>query len=202
MACLLMVRVINLGSEGPYMVLSTSVDAVAGRVGVNPRELKRFIKFACVGIIGAVVDFGTFNLLLNPMAALLMQAQSGWLAPFAMSELGIVSLAATIAATISFVLAIISNFIWNRYWTYPDSRSKSLRRQFVQFFVVNASGIVLRIPIVRFSLPLLTRLALGVTLTAPYALRIGSNLAVAIAVGVVMFWNFFANRYWTYNDVQ
>ena len=34
----------------------------------NPRfrrEFKRFLKFAVVGVIGAVVDFGTFNLLAN-----------------------------------------------------------------------------------------------------------------------------------------
>ncbi len=31
---------------------------------------------------------------------------------------------------------------------------------------------------------------------------LGDNLAVAFAVGIVMFWNFFINRYWTYNDVE
>jgi putative flippase GtrA len=28
------------------------------------------------------------------------------------------------------------------------------------------------------------------------------NIALAAAVLVVMMWNFFANRYWTYNDVS
>ena len=31
---------------------------------------------------------------------------------------------------------------------------------------------------------------------------VGHNIALAIAVLVVMMWNFFANRYWTYNDVS
>jgi hypothetical protein len=31
---------------------------------------------------------------------------------------------------------------------------------------------------------------------------LGHNIALAFAVGVVMLWNFFANRYWTYNDVN
>ena len=31
---------------------------------------------------------------------------------------------------------------------------------------------------------------------------LGHNLALAIAVIVVMFWNFFINRFWTYNDVD
>ena len=35
-----------------------------------------------------------------------------------------------------------------------------------------------------------------------YAVRLGENAALAVSVVVVMFWNFFANRYWTYNDVE
>ena len=31
---------------------------------------------------------------------------------------------------------------------------------------------------------------------------LGPNLALAISIGVVMFWNYFVNRYWTYNDVE
>jgi putative flippase GtrA len=30
----------------------------------------------------------------------------------------------------------------------------------------------------------------------------GTLIAQFIGVIVVMFWNFFANRYWTYNDVS
>jgi hypothetical protein len=31
---------------------------------------------------------------------------------------------------------------------------------------------------------------------------LAANLALAVAVIVVMFWNFFVNRYWTYSDVE
>jgi hypothetical protein len=31
---------------------------------------------------------------------------------------------------------------------------------------------------------------------------LGHNFALAVAVLVVMMWNFFANRFWTYNDVS
>ena len=30
----------------------------------NPKERTRFVRFAIVGVIGAIVDFGIFNLLL------------------------------------------------------------------------------------------------------------------------------------------
>jgi putative flippase GtrA len=31
---------------------------------------------------------------------------------------------------------------------------------------------------------------------------IGHNVTLALAILVVMMWNFIANRYWTYNDVN
>ena len=34
------------------------------------------------------------------------------------------------------------------------------------------------------------------------AYKLGYNMAKAIATGVVLFWNFFVNRYWTYSDVD
>ncbi len=41
------------------------------------------------------------------------------------------------------------------------------------------------------------------TLFAPdFQLRIGANLAIMVALVIVMMWNFFVNRYWTYNDVS
>jgi putative flippase GtrA len=177
----------------------------AGRIGVNPKEAERFIKFAAVGAFGFVVDFGIFNLLINPFLV--------WLAPgtglhvmlagLGISPEQIVDLAPTFAGTVSFIAAIVSNFVWNRYWTYPDSRTKSIRRQLVQFTVVSAAGIVIRAPILTFTHQPFTRLAERVLPSmSTYAVRIGKNLALMLAVGVVMFWNFFINRYWTYNDVD
>ena len=32
--------------------------------------------------------------------------------------------------------------------------------------------------------------------------QLGSNIAQAISIGIVLFWNYFANRYWTYNDID
>jgi putative flippase GtrA len=93
--------------------------------------------------------------------------------------------------------------VWNRYWTYPDSRSKPLARQFGQFFVVNVSGIVIRAPLIAVTHQPLARLtARVVPALADGAARWGKNLALGLAVGIVMFWNFFVNRYWTYSDVD
>lgn len=148
---------------------------------VKSRERTRFFRFLVVGTIGAVVDFGIANLLIRVFGA-----------PYVLS------------GAISFICAIFSNFIWNRLWTYPDSRSKPIIRQLIQFAIVSATGLVIRIPILRFLEPLITKLFLDLPenylFLPPDAL--GQNATLAIAVIIVLFWNFFVNRYWTYSDVQ
>jgi putative flippase GtrA len=113
-----------------------------------------------------------------------------------------------LANTCSFTAAVLSNFIWNRLWTYPDSRSKPIRTQLLQFFVVNAAGwgintgilVLLRYPFV--SLVTQASQAAALTLGPETLYKIGYNLAKAVATGVVLFWNFFVNRYWTFSDVD
>ena len=146
----------------------------------NVKERERFLKFAVVGVIGAVIDFGVMNLLTQAAGMPLVTA-----------------------GTISFVCAVVSNFIWNRYWTYPDSRSRPIGRQLVMFFVVNVAGVAIRIPILHFVEPPLIDLfeSMGRSgILSPEFLA--KNFTLALAVGIVMLWNFFVNRYWTYNDVD
>jgi putative flippase GtrA len=146
----------------------------------NRVERTRFLKFIAVGVIGAVVDFGIMNLFSKLFGMSLV-----W------------------AGTISFICAVISNFLWNRYWTYPDSRSRPIARQLVMFFVVNVAGYIIRVAILLYLekpiLRLFERLSFNISVSPEF---LAKNLTLAIAVGIVMLWNFFVNRYWTYNDVD
>jgi putative flippase GtrA len=172
-------------------------------IGQNKKEVVRFSKFLVVGTMGALVDFTTLNLLLNSANALVSEggALYGVLLNVGMKDPQTVGPA--IAGTISFILAVLSNFVWNRYWVYPDSRSKPLMGQFIQFFLVNLTGIVIRVPILTWThRPFANLISAIIPSLAPQAERLGSNMALALAVGIVLFWNFFINRIWTYNDVK
>jgi putative flippase GtrA len=145
----------------------------------NPQERTRFLKFMAVGVFGAVIDFGIMNLFSK-----------------------LFGLALVWAGTISFICAIVSNFIWNRYWTYPDSRSRPMTRQLIMFFAVNIAGLTIRLPILHYLEPPMDGLFAQLSLHIFSPVFLGKNFTLAVAVGVVMLWNFFINRYWTYNDVD
>ena len=68
--------------------------------------------------------------------------------------------------------------------------------------MVSVAGIVIRVPIITYTHTPFTNLVATVPALEAYSVRIGDNLALVLAVIVVMFWNFFVNRYWTYNDVE
>ena len=157
----------------------------------NPAERTRFLKFCAVGASGFIVDVGVTNLMMHLTG---------------MTKL---------SASVGFVVAAISNFIWNHFWVYPDSREKPLAQQFGQFFLINVIGwgirwllfffidnpiinLVKRILSEDFSL---TLNLLGHELSISPEM-IGHNVTLIIAVAIVMMWNFLANRLWTYNDVK
>ncbi len=144
------------------------------------REGKRFAKFMAVGTIGAVVDFGTFNLLT-----------------------AVLHFPPVPASVASFLAAVTSNFLFNRYWTYPDSRSKPVWRQITQFTGVNLVGLAIRTPIFAFLIPVWRGILESSAPAAPLAgEQLSRNLALACAVLVALVWNFVVNRFWTYNDVS
>ena len=145
------------------------IEAITNLYQTRPKELSRFVKFAIVGAIGAVIDFSLLNL---------MRGVFGWDLLW--------------ANTFSVSVAILSNFCWNRLWTFPESRSRKKRTQLPQFALVNLIGLLINNLIV-----------VGVdALIVPYIGEPWSyNIAKAAAIGVVLFWNFGVNRFWTYRGL-
>lgn len=147
----------------------------------NTKERQRFFRFAIVGTSGAVVDFGFFNLFAH-----------------------LIHFNAILSSMFSFSLAVVNNFLWNRYWTYPDSRSKPLGTQLMLFSMVNVIGLLIRTPLFAFLEGRLGRLFGQLEIIRTLNLRplwLAHNFSLGVAIVVVMFWNFYGNRYLTYNDV-
>ncbi|MCY3778889.1 MAG: GtrA family protein [Chloroflexi bacterium] len=176
------------------VILSLSVRIGGGRA----KEVERFIKFGFVGILGFIIDAGAVLVLQNTILPPVNE----------LSE----PLATNVALTqsIAFVLAVCSNFVWNRLWTYPDSRAYSAQRQLTQFAIVSVVGWVIRTLWIGLTYEPLGRLSAGILSGmnpdyVPALLdqhKLGTMIALFFGVIVVMFWNFLANRYWTYSDVE
>jgi putative flippase GtrA len=91
-----------------------------------------------------------------------------------------------VAATISFLVAVTSNYTWNRLWTFRDQRGH-FGLQGMRFFIVSVA-------------------ALGVNLVALDLLvhvgGLGKFLANAIAIPLVTPLNFVGNKLWSFRRTK
>jgi putative flippase GtrA len=151
------------------------------------QELVRFLKFCVVGTIGTAIDFGLLNLLYN-----------------------VLGLHQVFSNVVSVSAATVNNYTWSRFWVYPETRDQHGGRKFIQFVIVSLIALGLNTAILWVTDHwFLGESGLFRGLVAPVARWIGmehsvlsSNGAKVIATGIVLFWNFFANRMWTFKDVD
>lgn len=155
---------------------------VVDSLGLAPHhrnEAKRFIKFATVGVAGAVTHFSIVNILVQ-----------------------IVGISEQMANPFGFVAAVLQNFLLNRRWTFPESRQRHAGRQLAQFAIVSVIGLVVN----QFVFTTVHKFLEPMWIQWVGQQRLGHalsyNFALAVAIGVVLFWNFAVNRLWTYRGLS
>jgi len=147
----------------------------------NKKEQIRFAKFALVGISGTFIDFFFLNLFIQRFG-----------------------IAQNTAKAFSFSIAVFNNFLWNRLWTYPESRELPFFRQFSQYLIVSIVGLLINISIFAITNQSLIHALNGfLPNNFPFSSSVVSyNISAAIATIVVLFWNYFANRFWTFRSIS
>jgi len=119
----------------------------------------QLLKFALVGITGMGLDFGTTWLLKER-----------------------VKINKFVANACGFSIAVVNNFILNKYWTF-DNQNPIATEQFVKFLVISIVG-------------------LGINSLLLFILlkKIKGNfyLVKLAVIGLVFFWNFSANYLYTF----
>ena len=145
---------------------------------ISRKETKRFVKFAFVGALGSVTDFTILNLLIK----------------FAGFPSGVANGA-------GFCAAVLQNFLLNRWWTYPESRDRNTRGQMAKFALVSLVGLGINLVVFEYFDELLRPYWVDWLSSADLGFTVSYNSAKLIAIGVVLFWNFAANRLWTFKGL-
>lgn len=131
----------------------------------------QFTRFGVVGLIGLVIDLAVFNLL-----------RATVLSPDNLHE------GPVLAKIISTSLAIIANWIGNRYWTFREHRGRQLWREFVEFLIVSLGGMLIGLACLWISHYLLG-------LTSILADNISTNV-IGLALGTLFRFTFY--RAWVF----
>ena len=91
----------------------------------------QFGKFVAVGFTNAAVDFGILNLQIS-----LTGIESGW--------------HYSLFKSVSFVVAVMHSYVWNKYWVFDSASSSGGRSEFFKFLTVNLVAIVFNVGIASF----------------------------------------------------
>ena len=125
------------------------------------RDFRQFFRYAIVGASGTFLDLGSLFIFVE-----------------------YVKLPLLLAATFSFILAVVNNFLLNKLWTFKYP-SKNYRKLFIKFLIVSLVG-------------------LGLTLSLMHLLvnifMIWYMISKAITSLVVLTWNFLGNKLWTFKS--
>lgn len=84
--------------------------------------------------------------------------------------------------SLGFILAATNNYIWNRVWTFQSTNS-NISAEYGKFFLVSLAGLGIN--------NLIIYLLHG-------KLNLNFYLSKVFAIGVVMFWNFTMNYFFTF----
>lgn len=173
--------------------MSSQADALNPLQDILRRQsFREFVKFCIVGASSTVISTAVYTYCVYwlRMDAVLHSFLEPWPAVQAFAERE--RLYANVSLFAGFLIAVSNGFFWNSRWTFRQSDPSQRTRQYGKFFLVNVVGLVLN----QFILWLVLRfLAQG---------RKASELtwepmgAFAVAVGIVVFWNFSANKFWTF----
>lgn len=138
------------------------------------RLARQFLKFGVVGVIGATVDFGSYNIMTRGL---------GWDTIY--EVLGYKIIAANL---VSVFVAIMSNFLLNKYWTFRNREAGAAVKQGVGYFVLNA---------ITFSLNQISTSFFAFHVPVVEAVFGGQkdNAAKAISIGFILFINFFGSKF-------
>ncbi|UCE92186.1 MAG: glycosyltransferase family 2 protein [Methanobacteriota archaeon] len=136
----------------------------------NRPWLARYIKFAFIGGIGALI-----NLAVLWTSVEIFFVHYLW------------------AAVIAFVVADTNNYIWNRWWTF---RSKGkVHVQYGQFLLVSLDGLMLNLIILKAIVEdIMPALGIGEDRASVFLV-----VAQLIAIFLVSIFNFMANSLWTFH---
>jgi len=143
-------------AERASVVLAARARAV--RALRRPANWMQLAKFAAVGATGYVVNLAVYTALLRG---------AGWHYVY--------------AATVSFLVAVTNNYLWNRVWTFRDQRGH-VGFQGLRFFTVALVAYAANLGI----------------LSALIALGMDKVAAQAIAIVLVTPLNFIGNKLWSF----
>ncbi len=126
-------------------------------------------KFVLVGGLNFLIDMGVLNFLVFYTGISMGLTQSGF-------------------KGISFLIAVINSYLWNKFWTFKRASTESVGKEFFQFIVVSVIGFIVNLGVNYVFVNMIP--AFGGMPAKTWA-----QFSAMIAAIVALFWNFIGYKF-------
>ncbi|MBI4691856.1 MAG: GtrA family protein [Candidatus Terrybacteria bacterium] len=147
---------------------------IAGFLSRAIPVIYQIAKFVLVGGLNFLIDMGVLN--------------------FLVFYTGIsIGLTQSVFKGISFFVAVINSYFWNKFWTFKRTSAENVGKEFLQFVIVSVIG---------FGINLGVDYAV-VNMMAPFAgigAKTWAQIGALVAAVVALFWNFLGYKFIVFEE--
>jgi putative flippase GtrA len=88
----------------------------------------------------------------------------------------------------SFIVAVLNSYVWNKFWTFRSSRTRTVGKEFFQFLVVSTVGFFLNVGADYFLVNIIHPLG-------GMPVKSWAQFSAMIAAIIALFWNFIGYKF-------
>lgn len=169
----------------PFFLLATPIGLrIAFMLGKKVAIIYQIAKFGLIGVLNTLVDLGVLALITLLLSAYFqIEAKDILIGTIAFYS---------IFKSISFIVANISSYFWNKHWTFEQGTKKQTKSEFLQFFAVSIIGFLINVFVATF----VFKIVLG-SLTGLSSGQLGLLGAAAGSIAGLA-WNFIGYKLWVF----
>lgn len=146
-------------------------------------DLRKFVKFGLIGVLNTLVDFVVFyfmNKLIGDGPTVVAFGMALVLGPY-------------ISNFVSYVIANINSFIWNKFWTFKK-RERITRQEAFRYIVTSLGYVAVSSVCLAIFMNLFTVIPIPAWLSADNI----PLLAKIPTAGITIFYNYLMNKFWVF----
>lgn len=153
------------------------------------QTVRQFIKFGIVGAMSTAIDWGVHTLLYRALGHIWNQSiNDAVLTALPALENPRFDGAYTVLKAVSFAVATLNGFYFNRRWTFRIRGREKAGVQLLRFVVVTTLGMLINVAVA-------SQVHAG-----PEASTLNYYFSLACGTASAMMWNFLGHKFWSFRD--
>ncbi len=126
----------------PFFLIATPVGLIVAHwLGQKISVIWQVAKFGVIGVLNTLVDWGVLTALI-----LFFRGRYAIESNSAAIAIGVFAISFyTIYKSISFIIAVVNSYYWNKYWTFATGVVSKTKSEFIQFFLVSVVGFFINV---------------------------------------------------------